>query len=424
MSSSCPTILLVDPIRMAREYDEACRELGFASVSLFTGLASPMPDAAEMVGDVVLHANGIDDAIAQVRAHVPDLHAVVPVTEAGITVADAIAAEWKLPANDHALSWARRNKAAMRARAVEAGLRVPEFRVVRSIEDLPAAAAEIGFPAIAKQTMGWGSYGVMLLDDAAAAEEASAAVARDVLDRPMSEWLVERYVRGTEYAVNFYSADSDHRLVDIWEYRRPDDRDYDFPLWDIVQIDPLHPAYEPVEKFARSVLAAFGVLCGPSHMEVKVQDGEVYLIEIAARLSGGPAAQLWERHSNLRPLSQAVECYLGRRPSVIDDDHGFRAVLGSVVFCNLDRPGRLIAVHGLDELRALPGVADVLVTFEPGDHVPVTNHNMCIPVSASIHGPDTETVLRTIAAARSTITLEIGDVADLRDAESGEHLQE
>jgi hypothetical protein len=92
---------------------------------------------------------------------------------------------------------------------------------------------------------------------------------------------------------------------------------------------------------------------------------------------------------------------------VIRGPHGFRAVLGSVVIRNETAPGTLVAVHGLNELKALPGVADVELGFQPGDHVPITRHNMCIPVSASVHGPDRATVLDTIALARATVRLEI-----------------
>jgi biotin carboxylase len=164
-----------------------------------------------------------------------------------------------------------------------------------------------------------------------------------------------------------------------------------------------------VERFVKQVLDAFGIRWGPSHIEVKCSGdtGDVHLIELAARFSGGPAVKMWERHSDLRPFRDAVECHLGRRPRVIDGDHGFRAVLGSVVIRNDLAPGTLVAVHGLDELRALPGVADVLVEFKPGDHVPLTKHNLCIPVSASVYGPDRAAVLRTVALARERIRLEI-----------------
>lgn len=412
MEPKDPVILLIDPApsRNGHEYETAIRDLGFRPVPLSTGLGAPASDASAGSGGAdSLRAGGADDAVRQVRAAGLDVRAVVPAHGATIHVADEIAARLGLPGNDHALGWARRNKAAMRARAAQTGVRVPEFRRVTSLDEVDQAARDIDFPVIVKQTMGAGSFGVSVVGGAAGLDEAIKHLTTDKNDRPVGEWLVERYVRGREYAVNFFSADGDHRLVDIWEYRQPDDRDYDFPLWDIVQIGADHPDYALVERFVKQALDAFGIRLGPSHIEVK-RDGtgdDVYLIELAARFSGGPAVEMWARHSDLRPFHAAVECYLGRRPSMIDGDHGFKAVLGSVVIRNDDAPGTLVAAHGLDELRRLPGVADVLVEFQPGDHVPITNHNMCIPVSASVHGPDRASVLRTVELARETVRLEI-----------------
>ncbi|MFE4669824.1 ATP-grasp domain-containing protein, partial [Streptomyces sp. NPDC056734] len=410
MESTDPVILLVDPAdsRNGHAYRTAIHELGFGVVSLSTGPPSaltPPPDGPD--GERSLHADGVDDAVRRIRAAGWDLRAVVPSHGATVHLADEIAARLGLPGNDPALGWARRNKGAMRARAVRTGVSVPEFQLVTSLDAVARAARDIGFPVVVKQTMGSGSYGVRVIGDPADLDEAARSLTVDRLDRPLTEWLVERYVRGREYAVNVFSAGGAHRLVDIWEYRQPDDRDYDFPLWDIVQIDGAHPDHVRVECFVKQVLDAFGVRQGPSHIEVKCEGDEVFLIELAPRFSGGPAVPMWTIHSGLRPFHDAVECYLGRRPRMIDGDHGFRAVLGSVVIRNDDGPGTLVAVHGLDALRALPGVADVLVEFRPGDHVPVTHHNMCIPVSASVHGPDRATVLRTMALARQTVRLEI-----------------
>ncbi|MFD4785670.1 ATP-grasp domain-containing protein [Streptomyces sp. NPDC058459] len=411
MESNDPVVLLVDPAdgRNGHAYKAAIRDLGFQAVSLSTGPSSTAAALSGPAGETSLRADGVEDAVWQVREAGLEPWAVVPARGSTLHVADEIAVRLGLPGNDHTLSWARRNKAAMRARAVHTGVRVPEFRLVDSLDAVAGAAREIGFPVIVKQTMGSGSYGVIVISNAADLDGATKGLAVDWHDRPVKEWLVEQYVRGREYAVNFCSADGAHRLIDIWEYRWPDDRDYDFPLWDIVQIDDSHPDYARVERFCKKALDAFGIRYGPGHIEVKCGgDGDdVYLIELAARFSGGPAVPMWMRHSDLRPFHDAVECFLGRRPDMIDGDHGFRAVLGSVVIRNDDAPGTLVATHGLDTLRALPGVADVLVEFQPGDHVPITDHNMCIPVSASVHGTDRATVLRTLAAARESVRLEI-----------------
>ncbi|MEV4611546.1 ATP-grasp domain-containing protein [Kitasatospora sp. NPDC049258] len=415
--ANVPVILLIDPAdsRNGHHYEAAIRDLGFAVLPLSTGLPAVAGGQSDLDDGRSLRAGDVADAVRQVRATGLDVRAVVPANGTSLHVADEIAAGLGLPGNDPALGWARRNKAAMRVRAARTGVRVPEFRLVHSLDEVPQAAREIGFPVIVKQTMGSGSFGVSVVADEAALDGATEALTVDRNDQPMTEWLVERYVRGREYAVNFYSADGEHRMVDIWEYRQPDDRDYDFPLWDIIQIGADHPDHARVEGFVKQLLDAFGIRLGPSHIEVKCGDDgdEVYLIELAARFSGGPAVEMWARHSDLRPFHEAVECYLGRRPHVIDGDHGFRAVLGSVVVRNDDAPGTLVAVHGLEELAALPGVADLLVEFRPGDHVPITNHNMCIPVSASVYGPDRATVLRTLTLAREAVALEIApDPAD------------
>ncbi|WP_063891061.1 ATP-grasp domain-containing protein [Streptomyces pluripotens] len=411
MEPKAPVILLIDPCDTGngRAYRTAISDLGFDALSLFTGLSARAMRQADLDDAMSLRVGDAEDAVRRVRATGFDVRAVVPASGTSLHVADEIAARLGLPGNDPDLGWARRNKVAMRHRAVRTQVRVPEFRLVHSPGEVAAAARGIGFPVIVKQTMGTGSYGVSVISDAADLDETGKVWTVDPSGQPVTEWLVERYVRGREYAVNFCSSDGEHRLIDIWEYRRPDDRDYDFPLWDIVQIDDSHPDHGRVERFCRQALDAFGIRQGPGHIEVKCSgDGDdVYLIELAARFSGGPAVTMWSRHSDLRPFHDAVECFLGRRPGVIDGDHNFTAVLGSVVIRNDDAPGTLVAVHGLDELGALPGVADVLAGFRPGDHVPITDHSLCIPVSASVHGPDRAAVLRTIALARETVRLEI-----------------
>jgi biotin carboxylase len=286
-------------------------------------------------------------------------------------------------------------------------VRIPEFRLVHTVEEITEAARELGFPAIVKPTMGACSQGVTVLSDADALSGLDGLVTHDVFHEPITEWLVERYIRGREIAVNFFSADGDHRVVDMWEYGQPDSGDYDFPLWDILQIDETHPDWERVEEYVREALDAFGIQRGPSHTEVKCNADGVHLMETGARLSGGPAVELWAKYSDIRPFHDAIDSYLGRRPAIMDKPLGFQAVFGSVVIRNDDAPGTLVAVHGLEKLDGLPGVEEVAVGYRPGDRVPLTRDSVSIPFSASVSGPDKDAVLNTLHTIRSLVTLEI-----------------
>lgn len=406
MIPGTPAIVLVDPVRQGVPFKAAARELGFHVVSVYTHTYLASLDGHADGDDLSLYTADPEEAERLITAAGVTPKAVVPCLEAGVHLTDVLAHRLGLPGNDHSLAWARRNKAAMREHARRTGVRVPEFRLVHSPGQIVAAAHEIGFPVIVKPTMGAGSQGVRVYSTAADLDGRDAPVTHDVYREPIREWLVERYVRGTEFAVNFFSADGEHRLVDMWEYLRPDTADYDFPLWDIVQADTHHPDHARVEACVRGVLDAFGIRRGPSHTEVKCAADGVYLIEVGARLSGGPAVDLWIAHGGLRPFRDTIACYLGRRPALIDEPVVFPVRFGSAVVHNEDGPGTLVAVHGAGEAAALPGVDSVDLGYAPGQFVPATHDNVSIPFSAAVHGPDTSAVLTTLARVRSLVRVE------------------
>ncbi|MGW7595474.1 hypothetical protein ACWGK9_41220, partial [Streptomyces rubiginosohelvolus] len=160
--------------------------------------------------------------------------------------------------------------------------------------------------------------------------------------------------------------------------------------------------------YALGILDAYGIHRGPAHTEVKCGEDGVYLMEVGARLPGGPAVPMWSRYSSaLHPFHDAIECYLGRRPAMMDKPFEFRAKLGSLVLRNDEEPGILIAVHGLEKLEGLPGIDTLMVDCRPGDYIPLTRDSTNIPVSVFVTGADTEAVLTTLATVRSLVSLEI-----------------
>ncbi|WP_329042910.1 ATP-grasp domain-containing protein [Streptomyces sp. NBC_00178] len=407
MTTSPPAVILVDPVRQhGKPFKTAVRELGYSVVSLYTNEFLASPDGHADGDDLSFYSADPLEAERLITASGVDARAVVPCLEPAVHLTDVLAHRLGLPGNDHTLARARRDKSVMRAHAADAGVRIPEFRLVHSADDIAAAAREVGFPVIVKPTMGAGSQGVCVYSTAADLEGREPPAAHDIYHEPVRAWLVERYVRGREFAVNFFSADGEHRFVDMWEYRRPDDSDYDFPLWDIVQAGPDHADRARVEEYTRSVLDAFGIRRGPSHTEVKCTPDGVYLIEVGARLSGGPAVDLWTAHGGLRPFHDTIACYLGQRPALFDRPAGFPVRLGSVVVHNEQGPGTLVAVHGAEQAAALPGVDNVELGYAPGEYVPATNDNVSIPFSATVHGADPEAVLATLAAIRSLVRVE------------------
>ncbi|MEU8870156.1 ATP-grasp domain-containing protein [Streptomyces javensis] len=410
MSEKRPAIVLMDPVRTGARYKSAAKDKGYAVVSVYTVadevLRREWPNHSDG-DDVTLYASDADAVVEALAGVDFDLRAIVPALEAAVYLADVVTHRMGLHGNDVGLAWARRNKAAMRERARQAGLQIPRFRLVDHLSEVAAACEETGFPAIVKPTMSAGAHSTTLIPGPDAAHDPPIAEKRDVYGRLMEEWLVEQYIRGREFAVNCFSSEGDHRVIDMWEYRQPDARDYDFPLWNNVQVEPDDPDWARVETYVKEVLSAYGLHRGPSHTEVKCAADGVYLMEINARLPGGPATHQWLTHTDIRPFHDSIDCFLGVRPGIMDGPLGCRARFGAIAIRNDDAPGTLLAIHGLDEVAELPGVDHLLVAYEPGDTVPVTSGMDNIPIGAYVSAPTQADVVDLLATIRSKVSMEM-----------------
>jgi hypothetical protein len=84
-----------------------------------------------------------------------------------------------------------------------------------------------------------------------------------------------------------------------------------------------------------------------------------------------------------------------------------RAVCGAIVARNDEAPGTQVAIHGQEAMKVHPGVDKVLVSYRPGDHVPITCDEKTTPLVAWVSGPDQPSVERVLAELRDLVRLEI-----------------
>ncbi|MEV0597462.1 ATP-grasp domain-containing protein [Nonomuraea cavernae] len=401
-----PVVVLVDPVLNGRPFKDACAELGYPVVGVYTIAPASLNrmsadhadgDAATLYGSEPIALAGRLDSLA------PKVHAIIPATEPAVHSAAVLADTRAVPGNPLGTARARRDKRAMRGLAAARGVPVPRYEVVRDLSRLPEAAARIGLPLIVKPATGAGSHNVFLVTDTGRLSAVAGADPCDLFGNPIDEWLVEEYVRGTEYAINTFSHDGRHTILDVWEYRLPGTGDYDNPYWDFVQAEP-DPA---IEKFALSVLDAFEIRLGPCHIEVKTGERGPALIEIGARLPGAGIPRLWERHSTFRPYHDTLAVYLGREPAIATAPPRFAARLGMSFIRNDGPPGILCRLAGLDEARRLPGVDTVFQQAQVGDLVPTTRDLGTELVKVHLTAPDGPALTRLIARVRELITVDI-----------------
>ena len=294
-----PAVVLVDPMANGHPFKQACAEAGYAVVGIYT-LGPQFPRAmapSHRAEDAVsLYGRDPGPLREQLTSAVRDVRAIGPTPAPATDGAAVLAEQFMVPGNSASAALARRDKIAMRRLAALRGVAIPRFEVAGpgTIAD---AGRRAGLPVIVKPPAGAGAHNVHLITDEAQLAAFDGRDHRDLFGNPVDLWLVEEYVRGREFAVNTFSFGGQHTVIDTWEYRQLDDRDYDFPYQDFLQSEP-----DPeIDSFALDVLRAFEVSVGPAHIEVKVAASGPVLIEIGVRLPGAAIPVLWQRHSDFQP---------------------------------------------------------------------------------------------------------------------------
>src|SRR5262249_34884594 len=109
---------------------------------------------------------------------------------------------------------------------------------------------------------------------------------------------------------------------------------------------------------------ALGLRHGPVHAELRVNEGGVWIVEIAARSIGGLCSRALRFDTGASLEELVLLQALGREPA----DQRERSASG-VLMIPIPKGGVLEAVHGVEAARAIPDVVDVTIAIRPGQKV-------------------------------------------------------
>jgi biotin carboxylase len=265
-----------------------------------------------------------------------------------------------------------RNKFLMRERLREAGLPVPAFVRTTPGAALNSITCSIAFPCVVKPIALSGSRGVIRADNPRQLLDALDRV-RALFDAPdvraerndaHQTVLVERFIPGREYAVEGLLDRGDLRVLAIFD--KPDPLDGPF-FEETIYVTPSTQPPGVQDAIVRALVRgvrAIGLQHGPIHAECRVNDEDVFLLEIAARPIGGLCArslrfessdavmsyeELMLRHA----LGEATRCYTRE------------AAASGVMMIPIPRRGVLRRVDGIEAARNVPHIDDICITAKP-----------------------------------------------------------
>jgi len=244
--------------------------------------------AAPIVGDPDGDARAALDALQRAGIR-PD--GVLTFWEDSICVAARVADGLGLPGNPPAAVDAARSKVRTRELSEELGLPSPRAQRVRSLDELFAAAAHVGFPAVVKPEFGASAMGCVRVDELDSLPSVYSLVRSvvrpetDTIFRAGNDLLLEQYLDGVEFDVDLVMQDGRCVFSSVsqnWPTVEPSFQETG------LHIPPDHNRKEVRRLVELSVktVQAFGLHRGVLHVEGKCTSRGPRIIEVNARMGG------------------------------------------------------------------------------------------------------------------------------------------
>jgi biotin carboxylase len=303
---------------------------------------------------------------------------IVAFADSQLLTASVIAAGLGLRFNSPAVTRLFVNKYAQRAAFRAAGLIVPEF-VSLSAESSAAQIVEVAaafrFPGVLKPMGGSGSRDTYHVE---CADRLLQLFTPERGDRelPREDFVLEEYLPDAEVVVDRVFGDyvSVESVVVAGRARHlgvTGKFALDEPYRETGNFMPSLLSLdeqEPVIALVEQVVAALGVKYGCLHTEIKVTPAGLRIIESNARVAGGGIEDLFVMSYGQSLLQMAVMAALG-----IELPENVELESASVAYQFFIQPPvsarRLVRLAGLDDISALPGVAQVSFNRREGDEV-------------------------------------------------------
>jgi len=270
---------------------------------------------------------------------------------------------------------AARDKHRTRAALKAAGLPTPRNMLICQESDLQEAGRVVGFPSVLKPVSGAASLGVKKVESQADLEAcyrevvadlsslvvASGALAKNdgsgvgvnastVVDLTI---LLEQYLDGKEVDVDIVMSGGEWRYAAVSD-NGPTSEPYFNETWGLCP--SLLPVAEQkaLKELAVSCVKALGFASGIFHVECKYTSTGPQLIEVNARMGGGPVREVNRLVWGVDLIDEALFCALGVPARPVAAAKPKACVAYS--FVNAPKSGKLRSTAGFDAFRSRPDV--------------------------------------------------------------------
>jgi biotin carboxylase len=293
----------------------------------------------------------------------------------------------------------------MKQRFADAGVPVPWFSAVETPQALQRIAIERGSNLVIKPADSRGSRGVQRV---AQVKDLTQAFLLARSHSPSERVIVEQYLEGPQVSTESVIVDGRCFTPGF------SDRNYEFldryaPFFIENGGDlPSHLSAEiqaKVKDVVARAAAALGIKNGTVKGDIVVHKGEAYVIELAARLSGGFfCTREIPLNTGVDFIGAAIKVALGEPVDETELTPKYQhAVIQRYAF---PKAGKVVGIRGEDAARAVPGIAEVVVTARLGDVIPPAGDKRPSAAMVLASGETRELALKAANDALALIQVE------------------
>jgi hypothetical protein len=227
---------------------------------------------------------------------------IVALDEFDLETAALLREHMRLPGMGETATRFFRDKLAMRVKAKQAGVAVPEFTGVFNYDDLRGFLASVPGPWLLKPRTNASAIGIKPIDDP---EQLWRLL--DTLGDLQTHYVLERFVAGEVYHVEGVSWKGEILFSAPHKYGHPPMQTmHKGGVFTTRSLPPESDDAKGLTAIHAATLKALGMVSGVTHTEfIKSRaDGQFYFLETAARVGGAYIAELVEFSKGLNPWKE------------------------------------------------------------------------------------------------------------------------
>ncbi len=228
---------------------------------------------------------------------------IIPLDEYDVEMAAIVREHLRMPGMGHSAARFFRDKLAMRTRAHEAGIPVPDFVGVLNHDQIHQFTQRVPAPWMLKPRTWAGAVGMKKIQNA---DELWPQL--ESIGDEQSAYLLERFVPGDVFHVDSIVNNGDVVFSIVHKYAKPPlNVSHDGGVFMTRTLERDSADAMALRQLNIKLLQALGMERGIAHAEyIKGEDGKFYFLEVAARVGGANIADLIEAATGLNPWVEWV----------------------------------------------------------------------------------------------------------------------